>query len=191
MSERWRSDEGFSLSELVVVVGLLGIILAAAWASYTVASNGTRTADREAMTAREIAAPLLQCERLLIQQHNILDGTIEARVVNPGPYLVAFQTDVDHDSHVESTIIEATANDELIITTSEVTEHGYEPVVWSTANRNRATGTPLFTFYNGSGQVISDYGSVKTDSRAVKITIATEYDGKAYSDSRTVSFRNR
>lgn len=191
MRRRLSDDAGFSLSELVVVVGLLGIILAAAWASYSVASNGTRTAEREAMTAREIAAPLLQCERLLIQQHNILTGTVDGRLVNPSRYLIAFQTDIDHDNHVESTIIEATTDDKLVITTAEVSEHGYEPVVWSTANKNRATNTPLFVFYNGSGQVISDYSAVKTDARAVKITIATEYDGKAYSDSRTVSFRNR
>lgn len=189
---RWRldNDEGFSLAELVVVLGLMGVILAVAWASYSVISNGARMAEGEAMTAREIAVPLLECERLLIQQHNILDGTIEGRLVNPSPWLVAFNTDVDHDSHIESTIMEVTTDGRLLITTAEISEHDYETVVWSTANRNRATSTPFLTYYDGSGEVIG-YDAVKTDARSVMITIATEYDGRAYSDSRTVSFRNR
>ena len=190
---RWRlaNDEGFSLSELLVVLGLMGVILAVAWASFSVLSNGTRMAEGEAMTAREIAVPLLQCERLLIQHHNILDGTIDGRLVNPSPWLIAFNTDVDHDSHIESTIMEVTTDGRLLITTAEVSEHDYETVVWSTANRNRVTNTPFLTYYNGSGEVITDYSAVKTDARSVTITIATEYDGRAYSDSRTVSFRNR
>jgi prepilin-type N-terminal cleavage/methylation domain-containing protein len=186
-----HSDEGFSLSELVVVVGLMGIILAAAWLSYSVAFNGTRSADRESMSAKELAAPLLQCERLLIQQHNILIGTIDGRVINPTPYLIAFNTDIDHDSHIETTIIEATTAGELVITTSEVTEHGPEAVVWSTENHNQETGTPLFTYYDGNGAVITNMSAVKSDARRITVTIATEYEGQAFSDSRTITFRNR
>lgn len=186
-----RSDEGFSLSELVVVVGLLGLVLGAAWLSYGVAANGSRAADRESMTAREIAAPLLQCERLMIQQHNILTGNLEGRLVNPTGYLIAFNTDTDHDGHIESTIIEATADGRLVLSTAEAGEHALESFAWSTMNRNVATSSPLFTFYNAEGQVINDYAAVSSDARSVKITIVTEYGGREYRDSRDVTFRNR
>lgn len=188
---RLRDDEGFSLSELVVVLGLLGMILAAAWASYSVASNGTRASDRSAMTAREMAAPLLQCERLLIQQHNILDGDVEGRTINPTPYLIAFNTDMDRDSHMETTIIEATTGGELIISQAEVSEHTLEPVIWSTANRNRAAGVPLFRYYRADGTEITQMDAVASDARAVRITVLVEYEGTQYSDYRDLTFRNR
>lgn len=189
--KRLRRDEGFSLSELLVVIGLLGIVMAAAYLSYSVAANGARAADLESMTSREIGAPLLECERLLIQQHNILTGSLESRIVNPGPYLIAFNTDRDHDSHVESTIIEATSDGRLVISQSETSEHGLEAAVWSTENHNRAAGVPLLTFYDGAGGVITDNNTIASDARGVKITIVTEYQGHQYSDSRTVTFRNR
>lgn len=184
-------DDGFSLSELIVVLGLLVIIMGAAYLSYSVAANGSRTADRESMTAREIGVPLLECERLLIQQHNILTGSLESRIVNPGPYLVAFNTDRDHDSHIESNIIEATADGRLVISRSETSEHGLEPTVWSTENHNHEAGIPLFTFYDGTGAVITSNNAIASDARSVKITIVTEYEDRQYSDSRTISFRNR
>lgn len=184
-------DDGFSLSELLVVIGLMGIVMSAAYLSYSVAANGSRAAERESMIAREIAAPLLECERLLIQQHNILTGSLETRIVNPGPYLVAFNTDRDHDSHIESNIIEATADGRLVISRSETTEHGLQEVVWSTENHNRAAGVPLLTFYDGSGAAITDSNAIASDARGVKITIVTEYYDHQYRDSRTATFRNR
>ncbi len=188
---RLVSDEGFTLSELLVVVVLLGIVCGAAWLSYSAAAGGSRAADRESMTAREIAVPLLECERLLIQQHNILTGTFESRVVNPGPYLLAFNTDRDHDSHVESNILEATADGRLIMWTSEASEHGLDPVVWSTENHNREAGIPLLEYYDAGGVLISDTNAIASDARGVTITIVTEYQDHQYSDSRTVTFRNR
>lgn len=184
-------DDGFSLSELIVVVGLLGMILAAAWLSYAVASNGAQAADRESMTAREIAVPLLECERLLIQQHNILTGSLESRVVNPGPYLIAFNTDRDHDSHIESHIMEATADGRLVVWTSETAEHGLEAVVWSTENHNVEADIPLLTYYDATGAKITDNNAIASDARSVTITIVTEYQDQQYSDSRAVTFRNR
>lgn len=187
---RLRRDDGFTLSELIVVIGLMGMILAVAWLALSLTSHGSRTADRASMSAREVAYPLLQCERLLIQQHNILTGTVEGRNVNPTAYLVAFNTDQDHDSHIESTIIEATAGGDLVISTSETSEHGLESVTWSTNNTNRATNTPLFTYFDEDGAELA-YNSITTNARSVEITIATEWDGEPYSDSRMVSFRNR
>jgi len=188
---RVQSDEGFSLSEMIVVVGLLGVILAVAWMAYSVASNGAQAADRESMTARELAVPLLQCERLLIQQHNILTGNFAGRTVNPGAYLIAFNTDRDHDSHIESSIIEATSTGELIISTEEAGEHALESVVWSTENHNVETGTPLLTYFRDDGTQITNASEIASDARSMEITIITEYRDRPYTDSRYVTFRNR
>jgi len=84
-----------------MVMALMGVILGAAWLGYFVTSGGQRTADRESTMARELAYPLLQSERLLIQQVKILDGyqPVLGRSVNPGDYLIAFTTDQDRRAH--------------------------------------------------------------------------------------------
>lgn len=186
-----RADDGFSLSELVVVVALLGGVLSVAFLGYSISATGSRTSDRASMTAMEVSAPLLEVERRVGQQHNILTGTLAGRTVNPGGYLLAFYTNSDNDNHTETNIIEATTDGRLVFWKSEAIE---SPTLtsfdWSTDNVNRDALVPLFTYYDASGAAITDTTAIAGDAASIKITIVTEHEGVRFTDSRTVYFRN-
>ncbi|MDO9556771.1 MAG: prepilin-type N-terminal cleavage/methylation domain-containing protein [Coriobacteriia bacterium] len=187
---RLTSDDGFTLSELIVVVGLLGVILGIAWLGYSVTAQGARLSDRESFTSQEIGVPLLEAERLIMQQYDIRIGTYEGHDVNPTDYLFAFDTDWDNDGNVETHIIEATSDHRLIFYRAEKVD---SPVLssfdWSTHNYNVEAGVPLFTYYKADGTQLTDPSVYEDQTRSVKITIVTEHEGKRFSDSRMVSFR--
>lgn len=189
---RLGADHGFTLSELVVVTALLGIILGVAWLGYSVTSAGSRLSDRESSASEEISIPLLEAERLVMQQYYIRTGTFEGRVVNPGPYLLAFDTDRDNDGNNEVNIIEATADNRLVFHRLEAVDSPtLSSYAYSIKNYNQDAGIPLFTYYASDGSEIVDANLYASQARSVKITIVTEQDGKRFSDSRTISFRKQ
>lgn len=184
---RLRSDEGFSLSELLVVIGLMGIILAAAYAVMNLVTVGSNQSNREAWISQEIGQPMLSIERQLTQQAPPLKEV--------SAYVCYIRTDQDRDNTYELHRYEATSDGRLIEQYAET--NSATPVLktrtWSTHNRNVSTGTPLFRYIDVDGNDISSKGSVYITQYAVSVdlTIVTEYDGKQLSDSRRVFFRNR
>jgi len=193
MRARIEREDGFTLSELIVVSALMGVILAAAWAAMSVASGSAGLADREGTISREIAAPLLESERLLIQQVAIQNATLGTRIVKPAPNEIAIDTDRDRDGNAETTVIEVTPEGEFVMTTRETNEHDWERVVWSTFNANHKTGTPLFTYFDGFGDEIDPTDvnvDVYKDAKSIKIELVIEYDDHQYTGSRLVTFRN-
>jgi len=191
----WRrtDDRGYSLTELLVVIGLMGVVLSAAYAIFQVTSNGSKQSDREAYIASEIGAPLGIAERVLMQNAGLYNGYVSAfnRSVTPTSYLVAFRTDQDSDSHWEMHLIEATADGRLVMMRREdVDAPQMRTFAWSDHNHNQAAGVPLLTYFDSYDDTItvsSDYAS----ARRIRVTIVTEYDGVQFSDSRDILFRNR
>lgn len=187
---RLRSDDGFTLSELVAALGLLGIILAATWAGFQASHNYSRLSDRQGWFAREVSAPLLQIERVLQQQYRI-DSTY------PGvtAYRIKCETDADNDGNREVWEITATADHRLVLSNAEIRQDGsYERAqisyAWSTHNYNVQTSTPLFRFYDKAGNLITNMGDVPSKAIRAVVTVVTVYDGKQFSDSKTILFRN-
>lgn len=188
--DRLHRDDGFTLSELVAALGLLGIILAATWAGFQASHTYSRLSDRQAWFAREVSSPLLQIERVMQQQYRI-DSTY------PGvtAYRIKCEADADSDGHREVWEMQATADHRLVISNAEIRQDGtYErsPTTysWSTHNYNVQTGTPLFRFYDKAGNQITNMGDVPSKAIRVVVTVVTMYDGRQFSDSRTVLFRN-
>jgi prepilin-type N-terminal cleavage/methylation domain-containing protein len=190
MMRAFRKDDGFTLSELVAALGLLGVILAATWAGFQASHNYSRLSDRQGWFAREVSSPLLQIERVMQQQYRI-DPTY------PGvtPYRIKCETDADNDGNREVWEIQATTDRRLVISSAEIRQDGsYERApstyAWSTHNHNVQTGTPLFRFYDKAGSLITNLGDVPSKATRVVVTVVTVYDEKQFSDSKTVLFRN-
>ncbi len=186
----FKNDEGFSLSEMLVVIALLGLVLAGAWALFHLTSIGVTQSNQQAWISREIGQPLERFERSFSQQ--------APPMLEMGPYYCKIRTDADRDNFYEVHRYEATTDGKLVEEYYE--ENGIPAYVYtpetrkvSDFNSNRVTGTPLFRYFDSTGADISATGSVniQQSTTSIVVTIVTIHDGKRYSDSRQVYFRNK
>jgi prepilin-type N-terminal cleavage/methylation domain-containing protein len=183
MFGRAHSEEGFTLTELLVVITLMGFVLGAAYSLMDIARRGSDLSNREAWTSREIGTPLLEMDRILSQQVPPLQQV--------GPYSIQVRTDRDRNFHYEYYTFTANANGTL----SQVVVGGNAAgtSAWSFDNRNLSTSTPLFTYYDIDGNDITSAGqdTIKQYAASIRVTVVAEHDGRQFTDSRQVFFRNR
>lgn len=185
-SLRIHSDDGYSLSELLVVMGLIGFVIAGAYALFRLTSTGAAMSSRDSWISQEIGQPLENMERVLIQQ--------APPMIETGLYVCEVRTDQDRDNHYEYHHFEATTDGQLVDTYHEdVDRPTSQLIVWSRNNANRAQGVPLMTYYDIDGTDISGETGLYIQKYAVSVvvTIVTDQDGSIYSDSRRIFFRNR
>lgn len=177
---------GYTLTEMLVVIGLLGFVVGGAYALFHLARTGTDMSDKQAWTSREIGQPLEHMERLLSQQVPPL--------ITGDAYVCEIKTDQDRDNHYEYHRFEATADGRLVERVYELVDNPTpRTVVWSQNNTNRATGRRIFTYYDIAGNNLQGQQPlyVQQYAASVVIEVVTDRDGDVYSDSRQVFFRNR
>lgn len=184
--DRLRRDAGFTLTELLVVIGLLGFVVGGAYSLFHLARVGTDESNEQAWSSREIGQPLENMERMFTQQAPPL--------VSSGTYSCEIKTDQDRDNHYEFHRFEATADGRLIETVYEQVDNPNPRVAtWSEYNANVDSATPLFTYYDIEGTDITAMSAVHVQQYAasVKVEIVTDHDGTVYGDTRRIFFRNR
>jgi prepilin-type N-terminal cleavage/methylation domain-containing protein len=188
-----RSNEGFTIAELSVVLALIGIIISVGFAGMNAVQSGTAASDRQAWAAREIGAPLEEIEKTLTQNIRLETATpYSVTVLVDRPRQVGASWEFDH---LERHVISAT-------TAGRVTESVYSTdvyrqnvglirsVTWSTQNANQARSAPLFSFYDANGTPVTADLAPALATRAL-VSIVTVRDGRSYEGTRTVFFRNR
>jgi len=182
-----RSDAGFTLTELLVVLMLMGLVLSVAWSTLQVVRNGSAQSEREVVFSDEVGAPLDMAERLLSQQFGFDSAS-------PGctAYRCAFYTDRDGDGHRETFVIEVNAAGEFVTRQAEEVEMPtpYRGV-WSDRNANVSSAVPLFRYLDYAGNPITTAADVYTKTRSVDVTIVAEFGDRSITDTRRVYFRNR
>jgi len=178
-----RRDEGYTLSELVAVIGLLGIILGVAYGGMRIAMTGTAFSDEQALVSEEIAAPLDLIDQVFTQ-------SLGFDVSYPGVQQnrVAVFTDQNADGVQERWQFEVDGS-RLIVTRGTAGSGTAEQTVWSESNANIAQGVPLFRYYGPNGE-ITNMSDVANDATYVKVTLMVSYRDSTRSDSRTVFIRN-
>jgi prepilin-type N-terminal cleavage/methylation domain-containing protein len=182
-----RADEGFTLTELVVVLMLMGFVLSVAWATFNVVNNGSAQSNREAVFSDEVGAPLDFAERLLSQQFDL-----DATTPGCGPYRCAFYTDRDNDGNRERYVVTANASGEFVVSFSEeVDSPTVYTGVWSDRNANVNAATPLFVYRDYNETTITAAADVYANARSVDVTIVAEFGDRQIQDTRRVYFRNR
>lgn len=194
-------DDGYTLSELIIVTILLGFVLAAAYAGSQVAQKGADISDQQSFVANETDEPLLQIERIGQQNVSISQPT-------PTHYSVTFKGDRNGDGTFDWDTYTATTDGKLLWTEKRGNNPSSLATVFankvvSRYNRNYATGTPLFRFFGPTG---AGADHEYTDSQLTSTTTPMDWDGDierivvtvrasdgsvTAQDSRTVYFRNR
>ncbi|MBN2840164.1 MAG: prepilin-type N-terminal cleavage/methylation domain-containing protein [Coriobacteriia bacterium] len=185
MVTRRHRDDGFTLTELVVVIALLGVVLGGAYAMFSVAARASAESNREAWMSREIGQPLEYAERVFSQQTALT--MVDA-------YRLEGTTDRDNDNCYETYLFEVTTDGRLLITSSEASDNPTPmTATWSTDNRNQAESVPLFRYYDVAGNDIgAEAGSyIAQYATSVVVTIVAEHEGDLIESSRRVYFRNR
>ena len=182
-----RSDEGFTLTELLVVLLLMGFVLSVAWSTLHLVNNGSNMSNREAVFSDEVGAPLDFAERLLSQQFDL-----DATTPGCGPYRCAFYTDRDNDGNRERYVVTANVEGEFVVSSSEeVDSPSVYTGVWSDRNANVSAGQPLFEYLDYQGNPITTASDIYTSARSVNVTIVAEFGDEQIVDTRRVHFRNR
>lgn len=194
-------EDGFTLSELIIVTILLGFVLAAAYAGAQVMQKGADISDQQSFVANETDEPLLQIER--VAQQNLAISQ-----VTPTHYSVTFKTDRDDDGVFDWETYTATTGGRLLWTLkrgnnpSSLTTVFSDQVV-SRYNNNYSQGIPLFRFYGPSGlgtdheytdaQLTSTSSPMDWDGDIdrIVVTVSSSNGSVQGMDSRTVYFRNR
>jgi prepilin-type N-terminal cleavage/methylation domain-containing protein len=184
---RLTDEKGFSLTELMVVLVLLGVILGISYGGLSAVYSAREVGDRQAAFAREAAAPMTHMEKVLTQT---------LVIESPGPYTVTVLTDRDNNDLMERHTIEAGADGTLRHRTWETDSARNNTslvfdATWSENNVNQDEGVPLVYYYDEDQARINNMGDVADDAVYIDMEIVVEYDGKQFRDTRSALLRNR
>jgi prepilin-type N-terminal cleavage/methylation domain-containing protein len=177
-----RDDRGFSLSELLVTLALIGVVLAVTFGALQAVYASRDVAERQARFAREVGGPLLSIEKFLMQ-------TLQIKSFDN--YSITFVTDADNNNSVEWHEISIATNGTLtqrswLTTGAQVKSTQTLNATWSQQTSNRATGIAFVQVFDKDNQRIYTTAGAKS----IVITIEVEERGRRFRDQRTILLRN-
>lgn len=186
MMRHLRDGRGFSASELIVVMGLLGAVLSITFTGMFAVYRSNQVNDAQSSAARDFSDPLEKISMIVMQATEI--GVAE-------PYRLVVWTDRDLDGNPERNEFVAGTDSSLTWYYGE-----YQPDrvgvleqstwVMSDNNANRARNTALFRYYRSTGAEILVMGDVPSQAFTVKANMAVEaVPGVPTYDSRNITLR--
>jgi len=198
MLRRLEADSGFTLSELTVVMVLLGVMLSVTYAAMKVVYDGQAASNRQVWFAREIGAPLDQLDQLFSQNTNIASATTQTvTLLIDRPRQVGSTLEFDNlEQHSIAPQVNPLTGRYEIVDTIHGTDAMWNPTVvvrsvsWADDYGNRQAGVPLFVFKDKNGAEVAP-ANAPTDAAQVLITIISVREGRSFRGTRTVVFRNK
>jgi len=185
------SDDGFSLTEVIVVIGLLPLVLAGAYGALNYTTTSSAVSAKQGNAARDFASPLEQMSSTIMQNTSIKSAGVNR---------IEVWTDRDMDGAPELDAFYVTSDNRLVFERWGYTSDRLNVVshnTWdlSSSNYNVGSNTPLFTYYDKTGAVIdSAQVAVKAPSNATRVRVRLMVDtgdGNTLTDIRDILFRNR
>ena len=187
---RYIDDRGFSLTELIVVLVLLGVVLSISYGAMLAVFNANDVAYKQAVFASEVSGPLHVIEKM-VTQATVVEEAEE--------YSITFLTDRDRDNLVERHLIEALADGTLrhrtwLTDASRTNTSLAFDATWSENNVNQQEALPLVYYYGD----LDDDGLVERltgvfdvdDVKYVDINVIIEWDEDLFDDTRSAWMRN-
>ncbi|TLM99028.1 MAG: prepilin-type N-terminal cleavage/methylation domain-containing protein [Actinobacteria bacterium] len=194
MMNRLRDDSGFSLTEMIVVTLLMGLVLGAVYMTIDFSDRATRIAETQAAFAQSIAAPMDAMDVAFSQNIDIVGTTVPPVTVGTlDGNSVTLQMPPAYSGAANTTYYRtfSAGTDGRLVEQmwylSGTTKNVVRNTTWSTENANRVLGKPMFSYYSQGGTPTADPAQV----RSVNVSVWTRHEGRDFSDSRRIYFRNR
>lgn len=189
-----RDDRGFTLTELLVVMSLLGMVLTVAYAALQLTFQSGDIQRRNAFVSTSVTQPLQLMDVVISQNLSIDAGS--------GDYLLSLLTDQNADNNKERHVYQATNDGRLVETVYNVGANDantsvnrstvWQKVIAASGSRNTniLKNKPLFTYYKTDDAGVLT-PSTPADATQVVVRVEARYDNQDYYDQRKVFFRNR
>lgn len=182
-------DDGFTLTELIIVCALLAVIMAVTYGGLTAVQKAQEVSNRQSTFANEVGAPLLGIEEVLQQAFAIESA---------GTYSITVRTDSNNDNLVERHVITASTSGALTHQawwTNSLMQNTTQWIntTWSTHNVNAAASVaePLFYYYDENHVRILNTAGNLEKIKTIDAVIIVDVDGKRFRGTRTIVLRNR
>lgn len=199
-SGRLGDEGGFTLTEMLVVLSLMGIVIGAAYMFLQAANSGQAVADREASLSRAVAMPFQIMEKLIVQNSSV--DPIATGNYQLSPYQLRISTDRDGndvlEQHTITAVRDAATGQGYVDLTTYLTNSTGATVGGPVSsghiafdNANVRDGVPLFRYYDKDGLEITDMGAVSVQARSVVVQLRVTSDGRTETHVDTIQFRNR
>lgn len=192
-------DVGLTLAELLVAATLLGVIITGAFAGMAAVRGSDVVAGAASTQARDMANPLEMISKMVMQNNGFNTVTYPTgwTSVTPTAYSILIWTNQSMGQSPELDAFYANSSKELVwerwkYDSRKTTFTTHVRWVMSTSNANVQRNVPLFRFYDGSGDELTDMSLVPARARVIIATTVSKLSNGAYAqDSRTILFRNR
>ena len=184
------ADDGMTLTEMLVVLVLLGVVLATAYTAQQAIQKSNDLAESRAVLTQQVTYPMLLLEKIVVQNRKIDEA---------GFYVLKCETDKNLDGVYERNTIRATPEGRITLLVELLNNDGSVQSVASNTvigynNANDSAGVPLFRFFDVNGielDPITDSDVLPDTARSVSLTIRATNGGASLEESRTIQFRNR
>jgi type II secretory pathway pseudopilin PulG len=203
MKRPHRDELGVTLVELLVVLGILGFILAAAWLGMSALSHGGTAITTQDQASHTFADPLEEMSMVIMQNTTIQNtdpalNAYDSSLPTNGDYCLEAWTDRNNDGNPELNAFYADSAGELVWDTwvysspDRTSTPSFHRWVMSATNSNVATGIKLFHYYDATGSEVATVSLRPANTVSVAVdAVVPGLNGASLTDSRQITFRDR